>query len=80
MSLLLLDTFIIALGSWLTKQVVNYPMLLLLRVKYICLRRVDMSSTEIMLMVLVSLFSVQKTQVDRGGRCESPVLQVNEEE
>lgn len=59
MSLLLLDTVIIALGSWLTKEVVNYLMLLLLSVKYICLRRADMSNTEIMLMILVSLFSVQ---------------------
>lgn len=59
MSLLLLDTVIIAIGSWLTKEVVNYLMLLLLSVKYICLRRADMSNTEIMLIVLVSLFSVQ---------------------
>lgn len=42
MSLLLLDTVIIAIGSWLTKEVVNYLMLLLLSVKYICLRRADM--------------------------------------
>lgn len=59
MSLLLLDTVIIALGSWLTMEVVNYLMLLLLSVKYICLRHAEMSNTEIMLMVLVSLFSVQ---------------------
>lgn len=59
MSLLLLDIVIIAIGSWLTKEVVNYLMLLLLSVKYICLRRADMSNTEIMLIVLVILFSVQ---------------------